>query len=389
MSGVLPDTVKIPVNGYFISTTYSQERNMNRAKISAVIFCVCVCFCGLCSAEPTSENNANLRKALERYPEADANGDGVLTLSEAKAFKQKQRSKQRSAKGAKADQADKKRPAPTFADVKYGPHERNVLDFWQAKSAKPTPVVVFIHGGGFKAGDKSKISPYIIQKCLQNGVSVAAINYRFLKHAPLQDILRDAARAIQFLRHKSGQWNIDKKRFASFGGSAGAGTSLWLAFHDDLADPDNEDPVLRESSRLAVIGANGCQCTYDLQRWAEIIGQYPGEQDESEICQFYGLKNPDELDSPKGKRIRADVDMLGLLTRDDPPVFLQSSQPNTEPTNRGHYVHHPRHAIAIRKKCDQLGIETVLILKKAPPPPGKSANDVMLEFFFKHLKIKS
>ncbi len=359
---------------------------MNREKMTMVILCVCLCVCELCAAEPTSEDNAQLRKALERYPEADANGDGVLTLSEAKAFRQKQRSEQQKTKAARAAQPAEKRPKATFADVKYGPHERNVLDFWQAKSAKPTPVVVFIHGGGFRAGDKSKISPNIVEKCLQSGVSVAAINYRFREHAPLQDILRDAARAIQFLRYKSSQWNTDKKRFASFGGSAGAGTSLWLAFHDDLADPDNEDPVLQESSRLAVVGANGCQCTYDFERWPEIVGEYPGERDMNEVYLFYGLKNHEELDSPKGSKIRADVDMLGLLTKDDPPVFLHSSQPNTKPVDHGHYVHHPKHAIAIKEKCDQLGIETVLILKEAPPPAGKSANDVMLEFFFKHLK---
>ncbi|MHC4753413.1 MAG: hypothetical protein ACYTFW_26565, partial [Planctomycetota bacterium] len=66
---------------------------MNRAKITAAILCVFVCVCGLFAAEPNSKNNARLRKALELYPEADVNGDGILTLSEAKAFRQKQRSK--------------------------------------------------------------------------------------------------------------------------------------------------------------------------------------------------------------------------------------------------------------------------------------------------------
>lgn len=42
-----------------------------------------------------------------------------------------------------------KNPTPTAANYKYGPHERNVLDFWQAKSDQPTPVLFFIHGGGW------------------------------------------------------------------------------------------------------------------------------------------------------------------------------------------------------------------------------------------------
>ena len=39
--------------------------------------------------------------------------------------------------------------APTKANVPYGTHERQVLDFYQAKSDSPTPVVFYIHGGGW------------------------------------------------------------------------------------------------------------------------------------------------------------------------------------------------------------------------------------------------
>ncbi len=53
----------------------------------------------------------------------------------------------------------------------------------------------------------------------------------------------DGARAIQFLRSKAGEWNLDPKRFAAFGGSAGTGISLWTGLHDDLADPKSSDPV--------------------------------------------------------------------------------------------------------------------------------------------------
>jgi acetyl esterase/lipase len=52
----------------------------------------------------------------------------------------------------------KKPPEPpvpaTATNVKYGLNERNVLDFFQAKSEKPTPLVFCIHGGGWQGGDK-------------------------------------------------------------------------------------------------------------------------------------------------------------------------------------------------------------------------------------------
>ena len=53
---------------------------------------------------------------------------------------------------------------PTQSNVPYGTHERQVLDFYQAKSESPTPVVFFIHGGGWVSGDKKNppaLSQYI------------------------------------------------------------------------------------------------------------------------------------------------------------------------------------------------------------------------------------
>jgi len=336
-------------------------------------------------AEATSENNDRLKRVLKRFPKADADRDGALTVKEARAFW----ANRRKGRGRMQNDGQVKGPAPTFADVKYGPHQLNVLDFWRAESKIPTPVVVFIHGGGFRGGDKRKVrqNPRAIEQCLAAGVSFASINYRFREHAPLPQILRDTGRAIQFIRYKSSEWNVDKPRIASYGGSAGAGSSLWIAFHDDLADPDSDDPVLRESSRLAVVGANGTQCTYDFLRWREIMGPHPDGGRKTDYAALYGLEPGTGLTEPEAQNVRADCDMLGLLSVGDPPVHLFSNQPNTPYKNHGHYVHHPKHAIAIRDRCKELGIECVCILKEAPPPQGKTPLDMMLALFFKHLGV--
>src|SRR6266508_1665940 len=101
------------------------------------------------------------------------------------------------------------KPKPDVADARYGPHERNVLDLWKAKSDKPTPLVVYIHGGGFRAGDKSSLAPPLLSKCREAGLSVAAINYRFSQHAPFPAPMLDGTRAVQFLRSKAKEWNLD------------------------------------------------------------------------------------------------------------------------------------------------------------------------------------
>src|SRR5437899_8020126 len=87
-----------------------------------------------------------------------------------------------------------KRP-PDLANVSYGPHERNVLDLWKAKSDRPTPLVIFIHGGGFTQGDKSAVNPVLLDTSLKEGISVASINYRYSTQAPYPAPMADSARA--------------------------------------------------------------------------------------------------------------------------------------------------------------------------------------------------
>src|SRR4030095_4247082 len=134
------------------------------------------------------------------------------------------------------------KPKPDLVNEKYGTNERNVLDLWKAKSDKPTPLVIFIHGGGFRMGSKDQVPAPLIQKLLEAGISVASINYRLTDVAPYPAQMRDGARAVQYLRLKAKEFNLDPQTFAATGGSAGAGISLWLAFHNDLADKKAEDP---------------------------------------------------------------------------------------------------------------------------------------------------
>lgn len=151
-------------------------------------------------------------------------------------------------------------PKPTWSEVKYGDHERDVIDFWKAESDRPTPLALVIHGGGWLSGTKERAGRFVdIPRLLSKGISVAAINYRLIGHANAQGVqppvkapLHDAARALQFIRSRAGAWNIDKERISSSGGSAGACSSLWLAFHDDMADPQSDDrsPTNRRGSAV-------------------------------------------------------------------------------------------------------------------------------------------
>jgi len=163
-------------------------------------------------------------------------------------------------------------PKPTESGVKYGEHEKQVLDFWRAKSDKPTPLVFVIHGGGWMGGSKERLDRFAdASALLKNGISVVAINYRLMAHSrdvvpPVKAPLHDAARALQFVRSKAKDWNIDKNRIGAAGGSAGACSSLWLLYHGDLADLKSKDPVDRESTRLFCAAVNGAQTTLDPKK---------------------------------------------------------------------------------------------------------------------------
>lgn len=281
-------------------------------------------------------------------------------------------------------------PIPTKENVPYGPHERNVLDFWQAKSDKPAPLVVYMHGGSFIYGDKSKFrSRHIIPIYLEKGISFASINYRLRKDAPLQDILRDAGRAIQFLRANAKALNIDKPRIAMYGESAGAGTALWLAAHPDLAEPDSNDPVFRESSRVAAACCVDGQATYDITQWDKLVGTFKPEWllSPDEIVRLYYFHNAADFQTPQGRKILEDCDMLHWLSRDSAPIFMFSAVFNTEPKFRQDYVHHPRHMLAVKQRCDTVGANCVVVMRESLGSPEEH-NKLLLEFLLKHLKVE-
>ena len=85
---------------------------------------------------------------------------------------------------------------PTISEIAYGKHDRNVLDFWKAKSDSPTPVVFVIHGGGWKGGSKERLDRFAdTNALLKAGISIVAINYRYVTStekppvkAPLHDL---------------------------------------------------------------------------------------------------------------------------------------------------------------------------------------------------------
>ncbi len=246
---------------------------------------------------------------------------------------------------------------PSKADVSYGPHESNVLDFWQAEGDGPRPLLVYIHGGGWTGGDKQRNQKQV-QPFLDQGISYAAINYRLSGDAPLPAPVHDAARAIQFIRSKAADWNIDKSRIALTGGSAGACTSMWILLHDDLADANSEDLVLRESTRVCAAAVTGGQTSIDpkvIEGWLgpnvlkhKMINMAVGEPTIEGA-----IKNYD-----KHRELFVEFSPYNHLDGNDPPLFMSYGNNMKLPSeNAGHGIHHPVYGVKMKEKADLAGHE--------------------------------
>jgi hypothetical protein len=77
--------------------------------------------------------------------------------------------------------------------------------------------------------------------------------------------------------------------------------------------------------------------------------------------------------------------MLGLLTTDDPPIYLFCPQPNGEPTSRGHLLHHPRHGQVIERRCKELGIPVTAVYAGDQNRPAKTG--AVVEFLLHHVGL--
>ena len=114
-----------------------------------------------------------------------------------------------------------------------------------------------------------------------------------------------------------------------------------------------------------------------------------GRNGKLELHKFFALSEQDYA-GPIGEKLRADVDMRRMISANDPPVFILTSNANQRPTTRGIYNHHPLHAQLVEQRCKECGVDVLCLLSKVRPEDERTlkANpDIMLDFFFKNLGV--
>ncbi|MGB0580199.1 MAG: alpha/beta hydrolase fold domain-containing protein [Limisphaerales bacterium] len=204
--------------------------------------------------------------------------------------------------------------APAHKNVAYDDdHKSQMLDVYLAKSDKPAPVMVYIHGGGWRGGSKNRIPRFLAQANEAGWLAVISVEYRFTDVAPHPAQVDDCARAIQFVRHHAKKWNLDTSRMGVSGGSAGGHLSAYMALQDDDAKPDSKDPVERQSSRVQFAIPFAGPTDWNLL--GKVEHKHPAYR------QLLGYEPGTPADKMSAKK-KNDVSPLHFVSRDDPPILI-------------------------------------------------------------------
>jgi len=289
-------------------------------------------------------------------------------------------------------------------DIAYDNKARTQFDIWLPVSNIATGLVIYVHGGGFTSGDKDFVYtpqsggawdfPADIRFLLQQNIAVATVRYTLLNPTGetegIKKPMGDVRRALQYIRSRAADFNIAKDKIILAGNSAGAGTSLWIAFNNDVANPASSDPVLRESTRVKGVVARETQASYNIEDtwvnnvfadynliWTQIVANETGN-----IQKIYGVSSIEQYQSPAIVAYRKEVDMLSLLSADDPEIWVNNTlrdvvHPYTAPEIS---THHAFHARELKKKADAIGVKNIVYYGKNPVIYAHPSNESWTQF---------
>jgi acetyl esterase/lipase len=236
--------------------------------------------------------------------------------------------------------------SPTNIDVAYdSEHASQCVDVYLAKSGKPTPAMIYIHGGGWRGGSKKSVPKWLTTLVAAGKLSVVAVEYRFTDVAPHPAQVNDCLRAIQFVRHNAEKWNIDTDRIGVTGGSAGGHLSAYVALHDDVAKANSDDPLERQSSRVTCAVSFAGPTDWSLLR--SIEHKHPAYR------QLIGY-DPGTPANDLAAALIKDVSPISFASKDDPPMMqVHGDKDDVVPL---------QHAVNLHKRLESIGVVTALVV---------------------------
>jgi len=133
------------------------------------------------------------------------------------------------------------------------------MDFYRPKGmTKPAPLLVFIHGGGWRGGDRADYLVYLTHFA-KLGYVTATVSYRFLKEAPYPACVNDIMDAVHFIFQNGEKYNYDPDRICLIGGSAGSHLAMLAAYgwKKQVTPSDTIPPIVEKHKIKAVVEIYG------------------------------------------------------------------------------------------------------------------------------------
>ena len=220
------------------------------------------------------------------FDRVDTNRDGFVTKDELKTLAERLRGQQRSGNRPSQQQRPATRPPSEtpegialVTDIPY----REGNEKWKLDLAMPEergddlrPAVVFVHGGGWRSGDKGggqwRSMPLEYAK---NGYVCMSVNYRLTDEAPFPACVEDVKCAVRWLRANAQRYGVDPNRVGAYGNSAGAHLVAMLGLVGLDAQLEGDGPNLDQSS---LVQAVCCSATpTDFPNWGAPGTSFRGE----------------------------------------------------------------------------------------------------------------
>ena len=209
------------------------------------------------------------------------------------------------------------------------------IDLYIPKNiVKPSPLLVFIHGGGWKGGNRHDYMVYLVAFA-KKGYMTATVSYRLDKEGGYPESVQDISDAVQFFYKNSGKYGYDPDRIALIGGSAGGHLSLMAGYgwKDPKAPVDSA--VLKNTHRIkAVVDIYGpVDFTTEYARTHPLITNF--------VRSTYD-KNP---------KLFVEASPNCLVNRNNPPtMILQGSSDDLVPVSQSDNL---------KMRLDSLGVPNV------------------------------
>lgn len=141
----------------------------------------------------------------------------------------------------------------TASGVVYGKRHGRDLTIDVLRPANPNGIgIVLMASGGWKS-QAGSFRPWIAAPILRRGYTVFAVYHIPQPEATIMEITEDVNRAVRYIRHNAGRYQVDPKRLGVTGGSSGGHLSLMVATRGGAGLADAADPIDSESSAIQAV----------------------------------------------------------------------------------------------------------------------------------------